>query len=249
MLCNVLFGPIDVNPLIDRGRPTDGAALMMERLTGNETGQCRNRSSKAGAVTHLTGRVLDLSGSPIKDAVVEIWQVDNKGVYIHSADSGRRQRDTNFQGFGRFTTSAKGEYRFRTIKPVPYGGRTPHIHFKVRQGNRELLTSQIFVSGHEQNKSDAVLRGIRDLVERELVIADFIPVKESKIGELAAAFDIVIGRTPSDRNEERRRLFPDRSHPHNLCDSQAHAHVNPVHCDQYCAMAGDCCAVGQKLRK
>ena len=83
-----------------------------------------------GEITHLTGRVLDLSGSPIKDAVVEIWQVDNKGVYIHSADSARKQRDTNFQGFGRSTTTAKGEYRFRTIKPVPYGGRTPHIHVR-----------------------------------------------------------------------------------------------------------------------
>src|SRR5271157_6024980 len=51
-----------------------------------------------GEITHLTGKVLDTSGSPVKDAVVEIWQVDNKGVYIHSADSGRRQRDTNFQG-------------------------------------------------------------------------------------------------------------------------------------------------------
>src|SRR5579885_2357431 len=55
-----------------------------------------------GEVTHLSGKILDVTGSPIKNAVIEIWQVDNKGVYIHSADSGRRQRDTNFQGFGRF---------------------------------------------------------------------------------------------------------------------------------------------------
>ena len=152
-----------------------------------------------GEVTHLTGKVLDTSGSPIKDATVEIWQVDAKGVYLHSADSSRRQRDSNFQGFGSFTTGSKGEYRFRTIKPVPYTGRTPHIHVKVKKGGRELLTTQIFVNGHAQNKGDMVLGGIRDAIDRELVLVDFKPIKESKIGELSARFDIVVGATPADR--------------------------------------------------
>jgi protocatechuate 3,4-dioxygenase beta subunit len=152
-----------------------------------------------GEITHLTGKVLDTSGSPIKDATVEIWQVDAKGVYLHSADSGRRQRDANFQGFGTFTTGSKGEYRFRTIKPVPYTGRTPHIHVKVKKGGRELLTTQIFVNGHAQNKGDMVLGGIRDAIDRELVLVDFKPIKESKIGELSARFDIVVGATPVDR--------------------------------------------------
>jgi protocatechuate 3,4-dioxygenase beta subunit len=152
-----------------------------------------------GEVTHLTGRVLSQAGEPIRDAVVEIWQVDNKGVYLHSADSGRRQRDSNFQGFGRFTTASAGEYRFRTIKPVLYPGRTPHIHIKVKKGNRELLTTQIFVSGHPQNERDGVLRSIRDPKERKLLMAEFKPVADSKIGELAAKFDIVVGRTPPER--------------------------------------------------
>src|SRR5438552_4366967 len=62
-----------------------------------------------GEVTHLTGRVLSASGEPIKDAVVEIWQCDAHAVYLHSADSGRKQaqRDKNFQGYGRFTTDSK----------------------------------------------------------------------------------------------------------------------------------------------
>jgi protocatechuate 3,4-dioxygenase beta subunit len=150
-----------------------------------------------GTITHLTGRVLSTSGEPIRDAVVEIWQVDNKGVYLHSADSGRRARDTNFQGFGRCTTSSKGEYRFRTIKPVPYPGRTPHIHVKVKKGSRELLTTQIFVNGHAQNRGDMVLADIRDLVDRQLVLVDFKPIKDSKIGEVAARFDIILGVTPS----------------------------------------------------
>jgi protocatechuate 3,4-dioxygenase, beta subunit len=149
-----------------------------------------------GEITHLTGRVLGPSGSPVRGAVVEIWQVDSKGVYIHSADSGRRQRDTNFQGFGRFETGSTGEYRFRTIKPVPYTGRTPHIHVKVKQGDRELLTTQIFVNGHPQNRGDMVLGGVRDAVDREMVLVDFKPVPGSKLGELAARFDIVLGATP-----------------------------------------------------
>jgi len=156
-----------------------------------------------GTITHLTGRVLSLAGEPINNAVVEIWQCDNNGVYI--AEGGRGGRaDPNFQGFGRFTTGSRGEYRFRTIKPVPYTGRTPHIHVKVKKGGRELLTTQLFVSGHPQNARDGVLRGVRDPFERELVLVDFRPVKDSKIGELSARFDIVVGLTPDESRRERR---------------------------------------------
>jgi protocatechuate 3,4-dioxygenase beta subunit len=157
-----------------------------------------------GDITHLTGRVLSASGEPVRGVVVEIWQVDNKGVYLHSADSGRRQRDTNFQGFGRCAVSGKGEYYFRTVKPVPYPGRTPHIHVRVKKGNRELLTTQIFVNGHAQNARDGVFRGIRDPLDRELVLVDFKPIKESRLGELAANFDIVLGVTPSDSPDAAR---------------------------------------------
>ena len=150
-----------------------------------------------GAITHLTGRVLGVNGDLLRDLVIEIWQVDNRGVYLHSADSGRRQRDTNFQGFGRATTNARGEYRFRTIKPVPYPGRTPHIHVKVKRGDRELLTTQLFINGHPQNRTDGVFRGVRDPIDREFVLVDFKPVRESKIGELTAQFDIVVGLTPN----------------------------------------------------
>ncbi len=156
-----------------------------------------------GEVTHLTGRVLSQAGEPVRDAVVEIWQVDGKGVYLHSADSGRKQRDANFQGFGRFTTGSAGEYRFRTIKPVPYPGRTPHIHVKVKKGSRELITTQIFIAGHPQNARDGVFRTVGGLIERELVQTEFKPVPGSKVGELAAKFDIVLGRTPDEAGDRR----------------------------------------------
>src|SRR5271165_655796 len=150
-----------------------------------------------GEITHLTGRVLGTNGDPLRDVTVEIWQVDHRGVYLHSADSGTRQRDTNFQGFGRTNTNKRGEYRFRTIKPVPYPGRTPHIHVKVKRGDRELLTTQLFINGNAQNRTDGIFRGLRDPIEREFVLVDFTPIRESRIGELSARFDIVIGQTPA----------------------------------------------------
>jgi len=167
-----------------------------------------NLTPAVGEITHLTGRVLDAQGNPVKDAVVEIWQCDANAVYIHSADSGqtRNQQDKNFQGFGRFTTASTGEYRFRTIKPVPYPGRpAPHIHFKVKKRDRELLTTQLLVRGHPGNSRDGVYGDTRDLIDRELILADFNPIEESKTGEFAATFDIVLGRTPDERSFERER--------------------------------------------
>ena len=151
-----------------------------------------------GEITHLTGKVLDAAGSPLKNVVVEIWQCDGKGVYLHTADSGKKQdqQDKNFQGFGRFLTASTGEYYFRTIKPVPYPGRTPHIHVKLKRGGKELLTTQFYVSGHPGNERDGIYRSLRDPKSRDSLTVDFTPVKGSKIGELAATFNIVVGATP-----------------------------------------------------
>ncbi len=165
-----------------------------------------------GEVTNVIGRILAADGSPLQDLTIEIWQCDANAVYLHSADSNpkKKRQDTNFQGFGRFTTGSTGEYRFRTIKPVPYPGRpAPHIHVKVKQGDRELLTTQLFVRGHEGNLRDGIFNSTRDLIDRELLQADFNPIKDSKIGEFAANFDIVIGRTP-DENSFRPGREPRR---------------------------------------
>jgi protocatechuate 3,4-dioxygenase beta subunit len=167
-----------------------------------------NITPAVGEIAHLTGRILGPTGSPVRNAVVEIWQCDANAVYLHTADSERKQnqRDKNFQGFGRFTTGSKGEYYFRTIKPVPYPGRpAPHIHFKIKKGNQELLTTQLFINGHPGNRRDGVFAGLRDLVDRELVQIDFKPLADSKIGELSAQFDLVLGRTPDETAFETRR--------------------------------------------
>lgn len=146
-----------------------------------------------GEITHLTGKVLDINGRPIRNALVEIWQVDSKGAYLHQGSANHDQRDTNFQGYGRFTTTPGGEYYFRTIKPVSYPGRTPHIHVKVTKDGKQLVTTQCFIKGHPQNERDGVLLGIKDAAARDSVIIDFTPLADSKIGELAANFQIVVG--------------------------------------------------------
>ena len=155
-------------------------------------------TSAVGDVTHLSGRLLDAKGDPIRNAVVEIWQVDGKGVYLHSGSDAGEKRDKNFQGFGRFLTGSTGEYYFRTIKPVAYPGRTPHIHFAVKMKGREKWTTQCYVKGEARNEKDFVLKGIKDAAARESVIVAFTAIKDSKIGELAAKFDIVMGFTPAD---------------------------------------------------
>lgn len=159
-----------------------------------------------GQITHLTGRVLGPTGSPVRDATVEIWQCDANQVYLHSADSGSagNRQDRHFQGFGRFTTGSTGEYRFRTIKPVPYPGRpAPHIHVKVKRGGRELLTTQIMIAGHPGNLRDGVFLSAGDLIDRELIQTEFRPIPGSKIGELAARFDVILGRTPDESTLKR----------------------------------------------
>jgi len=149
-----------------------------------------------GQVTYLGGRILDSRGEPLRNALVEIWQVDANAVYIHSKDRRRDEHDGNFQGYGRFLTGSTGEYHFRTIKPVLYPGRTAHIHFKIGKGEKDLLTTQCYVKGEPQNERDGVYRGISDPKARESVTIDFSPLEGSKIGELTARFDIVLGYTP-----------------------------------------------------
>jgi protocatechuate 3,4-dioxygenase beta subunit len=149
-----------------------------------------------GEVTWLSGRILDSRGGPIRGAMVEIWQCDANGAYLHTGTSNKDKRDVNFQGFGRFVTGSSGEYLFRTIKPVPYPGRTPHIHVMVKIKGRDKFTTQCYVQGHPGNANDGLLKRITDPKLRDAVLVPFNPVKGSKIGELSAKFDVVLGFTP-----------------------------------------------------
>jgi protocatechuate 3,4-dioxygenase beta subunit len=149
-----------------------------------------------GQISHLSGRILDPRGDPIRNALVEIWQADNNGVYLHSADN-QAKKDSHFQGFGRFLTGSSGEYYFRTIKPVPYGSRTPHIHFAVKLKGREKWTTQCYMKGESRNEKDFVYRTLDGKTSKNAVTVPFDPLPGSKAGELAARFDIVMGVTPA----------------------------------------------------
>jgi protocatechuate 3,4-dioxygenase beta subunit len=147
-----------------------------------------------GQVVHIEGRVLELSGQPVGGATVEIWQCDAKGIYRHPADeSGSRQRDGGFQGRGRTLTDGAGRYQFRTIRPVAYSSRTPHIHFKVALPAGRTLITQMYVFGEPLNQRDGVLNGIRDPRQRDSVIVRMQPADRLEAGALAGNFDIVIG--------------------------------------------------------
>jgi protocatechuate 3,4-dioxygenase beta subunit len=121
-------------------------------------------------------------------------------VYLHTDDSSGKQdkQDKNFQGYGKFLTGSSGEYYFRTIKPVPYPGRTPHIHFKITKGRGHLLTTQMYIKGHPGNPKDRIWRAVPEGKLRDAITVDFEKVKNSKIGEQAAHFVIVVGMTPGE---------------------------------------------------
>ena len=135
-----------------------------------------------GEVVYLQGRVLDRAGKPVAGARVEIWQCDVNGRYLHTGDTddgGSRPRDPAFQGFGHDITDANGGYTFRTIRPVSYPGRTPHIHVKVKMGRIER-TSQFYLAGHPQNMRDFLYNNM-SRAERKSVEMDFRTVEGRKL--------------------------------------------------------------------
>jgi len=143
-----------------------------------------------GTLAHVSGRVLDSAGNPVSGARVEIWQCDWQGIYLHPRDGGQNRRDTGFQGFGATTTASDGSYRFRTIKPAPYSGRTPHIHFKVKTANREL-TTQMYVAGDPGNERDFLYRNLG--ASAPLVTVALTPAPQIEAEAVAGRFDIVLG--------------------------------------------------------
>jgi protocatechuate 3,4-dioxygenase beta subunit len=157
-----------------------------------------NLTPALGEVTYLSGRILDAKGEPLRGVEVEIWQCDQNGAYLHTQTGNADKRDKNFQGFGRFLTGSKGEYLFRTIKPVSYPGRAPHIHYKIKSKGKDLLVTQCYIEGDARNADDMVIKGMKDEKARAAVQVPFVPIKNSKAGELSAQFDIVLGFTPAD---------------------------------------------------
>ncbi|MEO6322041.1 MAG: intradiol ring-cleavage dioxygenase [Polaromonas sp.] len=138
-----------------------------------------------GQPAWVEGSVVDTAGKPVAGAVVEIWQCDHAGHYHHPGDGGRA--DPAFQGFGRVTLGADGRYRFRTLRPVPYSGRTPHIHVKVKLDRQELLTTQLYVAGDAGNERDFLWRRLSE-AGRAALSVPFTPGADG----LQASFPIIV---------------------------------------------------------
>jgi protocatechuate 3,4-dioxygenase beta subunit len=157
----------------------------------NDLTQNGNRHEIArGTICELTGKVLDINGAPLSGVRVEIWQCDHNGRYRHSKDDHTQPMDENFQGFGKTITDNQGRYRFRTIRPVAYPGRTPHIHAAVfREGMRPFVT-QIYIADEPQNSDDFLFRRIPAIL-RPMVVAEFKPTGD-RIVELTAIFDFIL---------------------------------------------------------
>lgn len=178
-------------------RQTEGPFYPREWLgdTDSDLVVVKGEAAQAlGQVVHVEGRVRAMSGEPIAGTIVEIWQCDNRGIYRHPDDEGaRRRRDSGFQGRGRTVTDAGGRYRFRTIRPVAYGPRTPHIHFKVVPPGGRPLVTQMYVFGEALNARDGVLNAIPDRRQRDSVVIRLDRADRIEAGALAGTFDIVLG--------------------------------------------------------
>lgn len=169
--------PVTEGPFYPRRFPADTDADLTR--VGN------NARRAEGTVLDLTGRVVDRTGRPQAGARIEIWQCDARGHYHHVGEP-ETAMDPQFQGFGAAATDAQGHYAFRTIRPVPYPGRTPHIHFTVSQDGRRRLTSQIFVEGEPRNARDALYRELGEA-------ARLVTIRLDPAGEgLRGALEIVL---------------------------------------------------------
>lgn len=189
-----LAAPAWLRPAIAQGKAlrrtpgqTEGPYYPVEIPADHDADLLRNGAARyaRGQACWVQGTVVDLVGRAVDGAAVEIWQCDEAGRYHHPGDGNRA--DPAFQGFGRVQVDREGRYRFRTIRPVRYGGRTPHIHVKVRLDRVELLTTQLYVQGDPGNERDFLWRRLSD-ADRALITVPFNPAADG----LQATFPIVV---------------------------------------------------------
>lgn len=160
----------------------------------NNLTEIAGKSGRAkGIICDLNGRIIDINGNSLRDTRIEIWQCDANGRYRHPRENASRPIDESFQGHGSTTTNEQGSYRFRTIRPVPYPGRTPHIHIAVFPPGEPPFVTQLYIAGEQTNETDFLFNDI-PWDKRHLVTADFKPA-EVPGAEQQAGFDIILNRT------------------------------------------------------
>jgi protocatechuate 3,4-dioxygenase beta subunit len=165
----------------------------------NDLTRVAGRSGRAkGSIVDVSGRLLDETGRPLAGVQIEIWQVNAYGRYHHQYDDQDKPWDPDFQGFGRTTTDAEGAYRFRTVRPVAYPGRAPHIHFALSDRRFSTFYTQMYLAGAPENERDLLLSRVRDARARNSLIVN---LERSGVegSELVGRFDIVLGETVLSR--------------------------------------------------
>lgn len=187
-----------------------GPAGLAERLHAKDYDLSRpvaDGPRAMGQLIHVAGRVTDEDGAPIAGAVMELWQANAAGKYIHEADRHEAPLDPNFTGWGRLRTGAEGEYEFITIKPGAYPvtesdwwWRPPHIHFSIMGPSwMSRYITQMFFPGEPLNEADVILNAIRDPQARNRCIATLLPTAKGPQHALVYDYQIVVrgrGATP-----------------------------------------------------
>lgn len=155
----------------------------------------RDESSvrQAGAeILHLAGSLKDTAGNPIGGGLIDIWQCDVNGVYLHPRSPGYDGFDLAFQGIGQAATDEAGQFSFRTIVPAPYPGRTPHIHLKAYVDGREVLTTQYYLSGHPLNIGDGLFNRM-SAAEQARQTMTLHPNSSGGIASHVTEIEVVVG--------------------------------------------------------
>jgi protocatechuate 3,4-dioxygenase beta subunit len=146
------------------------------------------------------GRVLDEHGRPVQGALVEIWQANSAGRYVHENDRHDAPLDPNFTGAGRVATDADGAYSFTTVKPGAYpwrnhpnAWRPAHIHFSLfGAGFVSRLVTQMYFPGDPLFPFDPIFNSIPDEAARRRLVADFDIEATRPEWALGYRFDIVL---------------------------------------------------------
>jgi protocatechuate 3,4-dioxygenase beta subunit len=148
----------------------------------------------------VTGRVLESDGRPVRRALVEIWQANAAGRYVHVVDQHPAPLDPNFTGAGRCLTDDEGRYEFVTVKPGAYpwknhpnAWRPAHIHFSVfGRAFTDRLVTQMYFPGDPLFEYDPIFQSVRDPRARERLVARFDLGTTREEWALGYVFDIVL---------------------------------------------------------
>lgn len=152
--------------------------------------QVAGRPARAlGTVLYFSGRVLARDGRSLSGTVIELWQCDNYGRYHHAGDDGV-PRDDNFQGYGVTTADAEARFTFRTIRPVPYAGRPPHMHIRLRHANAPPLTTQLYIAGDAIGADGVLTSSPRGTLAK--LTMPLAPAAGREVGALAGSFEFVL---------------------------------------------------------